>query len=222
MADNYLEKRFEDVFGAGARARYSGNKSAASKKTTPPLDSLLHKARSTRKFDPSYQPSREDVLGILRVAALLPSSRNRQALRFRAVLPPAEAGSGPDRRAEISKRIRLSGLPPQEGTEPQAYIVICNTLPDDRLTAMDAGIALEAMMLKASETGLSGCIVCNMDADGIKEALELPFRPIAVLCLGKAAQSSFLKPVKAGENLNYYDRDGVHYVPKLQLEDLLI
>ena len=52
--------------------------------------------------------------------------------------------------------------------------------------------------------------------------------------MGKAAQSAFLKPVSLADApldesghpapgfLAYYDKDGVHYVPKLVLEDILL
>ncbi|MBQ9184599.1 MAG: nitroreductase family protein [Bacteroidales bacterium] len=50
----------------------------------------------------------------------------------------------------------------------------------------------------------------------------LPLKPLAVIAIGKGAESIFLKPVGAGESLTYYRTDGVHFVPKLQVDDLII
>ena len=49
---------------------------------------------------------------------------------------------------------------------------------------------------------------------------------VAVLCVGKAAESVFLKPVPAGSSdepdLKPYTKEGVHYVPKLQMDTILL
>lgn len=39
---------------------------------------------------------------------------------------------------------------------------------------------------------------------------------------GKAAESVFLKPVEDSSDLTPYTKDGVHYVPKLRLDDIVI
>ena len=45
---------------------------------------------------------------------------------------------------------------------------------------------------------------------------------LSKFAVGKPAEQVELVPVHPGDNLNYYRRDGVHYVPKLTAEDLTI
>ena len=49
-------------------------------------------------------------------------------------------------------------------------------------------------------------------------------RPLAlVLALGRPKETVVLVPVKEDGNIKYYrDKDGIHYVPKRGLEEILI
>ena len=70
--------------------------------------------------------------------------------------------------------------------------------------------------------GLNGIIIRAFDPRMMQEALGLELVPLLVIAIGKGAENIFLKPVDAGESLNYYRKDGVHFVPKLKAEDLII
>ena len=70
--------------------------------------------------------------------------------------------------------------------------------------------------------GLNVLIICALDGQALRSSLGLPSEPLALLAVGKGAESIYLKPVSAGESLSYYRKDGVHYVPKLRLEDILL
>ena len=87
---------------------------------------------------------------------------------------------------------------------------------------MDLGIASQSMLLKATEMGLGGIVICAFDREALRRGLQLPLDPLAVLAVGKPAERFELRTVSAGESLKYYREDGVHVVPKLGLEDLLI
>ena len=90
---------------------------------------------------------------------------------------------------------------------------------------MDLGIAAQSILLKAVEMGLGGIFILNFRKEAIREALALPLDPIALLAIGKPAESIFLMPVPENEtapDLRYYRKDGNHYVPKLTLSQLLI
>ena len=45
---------------------------------------------------------------------------------------------------------------------------------------------------------------------------------VAVVAVGKPAETIELVTVREGESLKYYRKYGVHYVPKLPAEDLII
>ena len=215
MADNYLEKRYEEVFGSGA------GRKAVVRRVGEPLDRLLLKNRSHRSFDPAVAVTREQLLRIIGVNTKLPSARNQQVLRFRPVTEEDEVTA-------VLSHIHLgAALPelhlPPEGQEPQAYIVCCATVPEGRYVDIDLGISIQSMLLKAVEMGLNGLCICAFDRAAIAEALRLPYDPLAVIAVGRGADRIRLAPIHDGDSQTYYRTpDGIHCVPKLQLDDLVI
>lgn len=209
MADNYLERREREIAERRPATRRSG----------PSLDSLMKKNRSWRGYDTRHSVSESDLKQIAAAATLAASGMNRQRLRLRLV-------TGCDA-ATVLQHVRMGAALkeehlPHKGEEPGAFIVVCCTGEEDRIVDIDLGIAAENMLLKATEMGLGGLFILNFDADAIRRTLELSLRPIAVIAIGKPAEKIFIVPVHAGADLNYYRKDGVHFVPKLAVEDLLI
>ena len=201
MADNYLENKFEQL-----QAR-QGAKPV--KRVNVSLDTLLKRNRSYRGYDTSRVVTLEQLKELAAVSCFCGSGQNRQQLRFRLV-----AGADSDK---VLPLIKLGAALPQEhlpkpGTEPRAFIVVCSTGPENKVVDIDLGIAAQ----------MNGIFILNFNADALQQALSLPLRPLAVIAIGKGAESIFLKPVAAGEDLNYYRKEGVHYVPKLQIDDLLV
>ena len=211
MADNYLEKRYEEVFGKGAKPKAPAR---------PSLDRLLTLDRSYRGYDKSYVVHRRQLDTLIAVNPKVASSINMQRLRFRPVVKGPEADL-------VNQYIRMGrGLPelhlPFPGTEPEAFIIVCSTVAENPGILIDLGISLQAMTLKAVEMGLGCLIIRNFDREPIREGLKLPLEPICVLAVGKPGERIELVPAHEGDPIGYYRRDGVHYVPKLTAEDLTI
>lgn len=211
MADNYLERREEALRTAGR---------VVMRRNTPSLDSLLLRNRSHRAYDTSYVVAMRQLEAIVSVNTKIPSGRNAQTLRFKLL----DAASGG---ADFCRFLHLGGyLPelhlPTPGTEPQAFIVVCGTAPETPVVDIDLGISLQSMALKAVEIGLNALIVRAFDRQAVRDALGLELEPIAVLAVGKGIEKIELVEVPSGSDLRYYRRDGVHCVPKVRLEDLLL
>ena len=211
MADNYLEKRYEQVFGAG-RTRV--------KRIGHTLDELLLRSRSHRGYLKDYVVKTDELERIVAVSSKLPSGCNQQVLRYRLVT----RDSGADR---VLPLIRMgAALPelhlPHPGTEPEAFIVICSTVAESKLVDIDLGIAAQSMMLKAAEMGLNGLIIGAFNRNALQEALALPLEPLLILAIGKGTDKIELTHITPDQSRAYYRKEGIHYVPKLQLKDLLI
>ena len=211
MADNYLEKREEALRSAGR---------VIVRRNTPSLDTLLLRNRSHRAYDTSYKVAMRQLEAIVSVNTKCPSGRNAQTLRFRLV----DATNGG---ADFCRLLHLGGYLPElhlpvPGTEPQAFIVVCGTGPETPTVDIDLGISLQSMALKAVEIGLNAIIVRAFDRGEVKSALGLELEPLAVLAVGKGIEKIELVEVPAGSDLRYYRRDGIHYVPKIGIADLLI
>lgn len=211
MADNYLEYRQQELSDA--------QKKVVVRRSYPSLDTLLHRNRSYRGFDAAVQVTERELKELVGTVPLTASGMNRQVLRFRLV-------TGESAR-KVWPIITLGGALPEEhlpkpGTEPGAFIVVCTTVPEDKVADIDLGFAAQSILLKACEKGLGGCFILNFRKDALRQALDLPLEPVAVIAIGKPAEAIFLKPASPGDSLKYYRKDGIHYVPKLGTESLLI
>ena len=78
------------------------------------------------------------------------------------------------------------------------------------------------MLLQATEMGLGGICIGAFDHAEIKDALALPYDPLLVLAIGRPAERIELVECSEDDTLTYYRTGGVHYVPKIRVEDLII
>ena len=114
MADNYLEKRYEETLGCN-RPKV--------KRIGHTVEELLLRSRSHRGSNKNYVVSRAELERIAGVCTRIPSGCNQQVLRFHLVTRE----SGAER---VLPLIRLgAALPelhlPAPGSEPEAFIVCC-------------------------------------------------------------------------------------------------
>ena len=212
MADGYLEKRYEEVFGKGA-------KKTVVKHTS--IDTLFEKNRSYRGYQKDFVVKREMLERIVAVNTKIASAKNQQVLRFKLVTKETGADI-------IVQNMKLGGLLPElhlpfPNTEPEAFIIICTTIPENKFVDIDLGIAAQSMLLKATEMGLNGIMIGAFNKAKITEAFNLPYEPLLILAIGKGSEKIKLQAVDAGDKLAYYrDNDGVQFVPKIRWEQLII
>lgn len=211
MADNYLEKRYEETLGSG-KIRV--------KKIGHTVDELLLKNRSTRGYKKAYRVSRAELERITAVCSRIPSARNQQVLRFRLVTHD----SGAD---QVLPLVKMGAALPElhlpfPGTEPEAFIVVCSTIEESPMVDIDLGIAAQSMLLKAVEMGLNGLIIAAFNRTKLQEVLALPYPPLLVLAIGKSDERIELTPIGERESHAYYRKEGIHYVPKVRAGELII
>ncbi len=210
MADNYLEKKMEE---------YRTRSQAVSHSKTPTLNQLLIRNRSHRGYDTRRMVNTEELRRIVNVNTRIPSARNQQSLRFRLVT--AEESD------KVLPHIRLGGALPElhlplKGTEPQSFIIVCSTISEDRWVYIDLGISAQSMLLKATEIGLNGTCIGAFNAEAITTALSLPYKPLLIIAIGKGIENIQLTEISEHESHTYYRTGDTHYVPKVQLDDLII
>lgn len=189
------------------------------------LKELIAASRSFRSFDRSVPLSREQLTSFVECARLSPSSRNLQALKFRFVLQSKECEA-------VLSHTKWAGLLPDlqippEHHEPTAYIVICfdcTLFEHPAAFARDVGICAQSIMLAATEAGFGGCMIGSFSASGIRETLQLPehLSPQLILALGKPDEAVELTDLAPDGSVAYYRENGVHFVPKRSLEELIL
>lgn len=212
MADDYLGKKMEEYLARAASGTIN-------RRPAPTLSRLLLKNRSHRGYDSSFIVRADQLRRIIEVNTRLPSARNQQVLRFRPVL--REEASG------VLAHIRLGGALPQlhlplPGTEPNAFIIVCSTVGEDRYVDMDIGISVQSMLLQAVEIGLNGICIGAFDKEKIKQGFGLQFDPLLILAIGKGIEKIELVEIGDDESHSYYRREGTHFVPKVRVDDLII
>ena len=152
MADNYLEKRAEELRNQRPKVVHPH----------PSLESLLKRNRSYRGYDASRVVTEADLLKLLEVVPWVGSGMNAQPLRFKLVY-------GADA-ALVHPLVRLGAALPEEhlphaGEEPSAYLVVCSAA-SGRVVDIDLGIAAQSILLRAVELGLGGIFILNFKEIG--------------------------------------------------------
>jgi nitroreductase len=114
---------------------------------------------------------------------------------------------------------------PAEGERPAAYIIILGDTEIRKDAGVDHGIAAQSIMLGATEKGLGGCMIATIDRPALREALAIPekYKILLVLALGVPVEQVVIADLGPDGDIKYYrDAEGVHYVPKRPLDDLIL
>ena len=210
MADGYLENRMAE-FASGTGKTRTKHVS---------LDTLFEKNRSYRGYKKDFVVTSDMLKRIVNVNTKIASGKNQQVLRFKLVTKGDEADF-------VLKNIKLGGMLPElhlpyEGTEPEAFIIVCTSAPETKIIDIDLGISLQSMSLKATEMGINCVMICAFNKVNLVEHFGLKHEPLAILAVGKGAEKIKLQTISVDESRAYYRIDGVHYVPKVKLDDILI
>ena len=210
MADGYLENKMAEFASGTGKSRVKHVS----------LDTLFEKNRSYRGYKKDFVVTHDMLKRIVNVNTKIASGKNQQVLRFKLVTKGDDADF-------VLKNIKLGGMLPElhlpyEGTEPEAFIVICTSAPETKIIDIDLGISMQSMSLKATEMGLNCVMICALNKVNLVEHFGLKHEPLAILAVGKGAEKIKLQTISADESRAYYRIDGVHYVPKVKLDDILI
>ncbi|MBQ2734968.1 MAG: nitroreductase family protein [Clostridia bacterium] len=189
------------------------------------LKDLLKKSRSYRSFDPNVKIPQSLLEDWIDCTRYCPSSINLQMLKFRTVTDSAECAALLENTRWAGK-IRDQKLPP-DGHAPVAYIVVCsdsNVIATADTFQKDVGIVSQTIMLAACESGFGGCMIGSFSADRVSALLSLPqsLTPQLILALGCPDECVELTDPAADGSVTYYRENGVHYVQKRTLEQILI
>lgn len=189
------------------------------------LKDLIVASRSYRSFDRSFPITKEMLCDWVDHARLSPSSINLQMLKFRIVYQSSECAAvlPLTRWAGKIKDIKL----PPVGHEPTAYVVICadtNVIATAEGFLKDVGICAQSIMLAAAEQGFGGCMIGSFPPAELALALHLSenLHPMLVLALGKPDEEIQLVDAAEDGSVTYYRENGIHYVQKRALKDLIV
>jgi nitroreductase len=184
---------------------------------------LVLKNRSYRRFYEEVDIKLETLKELVDLARLSASARNAQPLRY--IL-----SCGRDKNSLIFPHLAWATFlktwsGPAEGERPSAYIVILGDTEISRFWDYDAGIAAQSILLGATEKDLGGCMIANIDRQGLRKALGIPprYEILLVLALGKPKEKVVIETVGTDGDTKYWrDSKDVHHVPKRTLDEIII
>ncbi len=188
------------------------------------IKDIVLQTRSYRKFDSSYIIERNVLESLVDISRNCASGANKQPLKYYLSVDK-------DTNNTIFSHLKWAAMlsdwdGPTETERPTSYIVV---LQDDSIwnaaiSANDAGIASQTILLAATEQGISGCMFTSFAADSLKTSLSLPENlvPKIVIALGKATETVVLEDVANDKTAYYRDEENVHHVPKRTLKEVLV
>ena len=184
---------------------------------------LVEKARSCRRFVESEPLSHADLEWLVNCARLAPSAGNAQQMRFIII----ERGEMLD---AFFPLVRWAAAlkdwnGPEPGERPTGFIATLMPKKGGDLLLIDTGIACQTMQLAATSRGWGACMIYSFQRDDAHRLLKVPEDMKIALLLGLGVEKEIRKAVSVPENgsLHYWrDANGVHYVPKLDLSDLIM
>ena len=153
------------------------------------LDEIIQARRSVRAY--SARPvRREDILAICEAARLAPSACNSQTWRFVAVTDPSRIQRLCDEGMRPVVRNKWLRTAPVIIAGCSQLDIVANRIGTGvtgiEYYQMDLGIAMEHMVLKATELGLGTCWIGWFNENKVKEVLQIPrrVRVTALLSVG--------------------------------------
>jgi len=180
----------------------------------------ITKRRSIRRFKQDAIPL-ETHKKLVDAARVAPSASNLQPLRYILVV-------NPDLGKEVFPTLMWAGYiapegNPPPGEEPTAYIVVLVNKDVARSDyQLDAGAAIENLILTAVEEGIGSCWLGAIDRNKIREILDVSeqFEIESVIALGYPNEEPVMEAMK--DSIKYWkDESGRLHVPKRSLEEIL-
>jgi len=184
---------------------------------------LVLKNRSYRRFFEEEKITQDTLLKLVDYARLVPSGANKQALRY--CLASEESYND-----HIFETLGWAGYlkdwqGPVAGERPAAYIILLQDSSYKMATNFDAGIVAQTILLGATEMGLGGCMIGNIQTEKLKQVLNLAenLEIVLVLALGKPKESVVIETMDEKGDIRYWrDEQQIHHVPKRNLQDIII
>lgn len=167
------------------------------------FDKLIRIRFSVRSFT-NQKVDRKIILEILEAARMAPSAANYQPWHFIVITQPENL-------AEIQEVYPRTWF-----KEAPVCIVICSDhlqswkrKPDGKDFAdVDMAIAIDHLVLKATDLGLGTCWVCNFDAALARKKLQLPdhIEPLAIIPIGYTKSEAPVKSRKALSEIVHWEK----------------
>lgn len=158
--------------------------------------------RSIRRYKKGADIPEEHLRRILEAARLSPSAANRQPWRFVVVKDP-----------EVKRRLAEACRGQMFIADASVVVVALGDPSISRWYLQDPMIAVEHMVLEATELGYGTCWIGAFNEDAVKKVLDIPkeLKVICALPIGVPDESPPARSRKSLDEILYLDRYGNRY-----------
>lgn len=185
------------------------------------IKELTLKNRSYRRFYEDKKITMDTLKELIDIGHNTPSAANKQPLRYKLVNDERE-------NEKVFECLGWAGYlkdwnGPEKGERPTAYIIMVTKA--DVNSSWDEGIAGQTILLSATEMGLGGCFIGNMNKQKLAEIIGLEKDMIVklVIALGYSKEEIVLEDITSDGDFKYYrDEHQVHHVPKVRVGDIIL
>lgn len=187
----------------------------------------VSETRTCRRFNGARRLPGGTLSWLVDCARLTPSAGNLQILRYITI-------GSPNKCAEVFPTLRWAAYlkdwnGPEPKERPTGYVVIMAKGDEDKkigkMTLIDVGVAAQTMHLAAGTAGLASCMFGSFDAVSITSLLQIPteYTVALVMAFGFPVEARTLVPLPKDGSVRYYrNAEGVHFVPKRSLPEVLL
>lgn len=188
------------------------------------LRELVIKARSYRRFREDKDVDLSVLTGIVDTVRFVPSSINMQPLRY-AISVNRDVNAKIFPLLAWARQLK-DWKGPEPGERPSAYIVIAGSVAAaEKHLIVDLGIACQTLFLGLTEASLCGCMIGNLNAQGVHGMVGFPdeYKVVQVMAVGYPGETVILEELPPGGATPYWrDAEGAHHVPKRRLDEVLM
>jgi len=187
------------------------------------IEELITQNRSYRRFYQDHPVDLDTLKSLVNLGRLSASGANFQPLKY--IL-----SCDPEHNANIFSCLAWAAFlkdwkGPEEGERPAAYIIVLGDTEISKDAGCDHGIASQSILLGAREKGLGGCMLGSINREALREHLNISeqYGILLVLAIGKPKEKVVIEKVGTDGNTRYWrDEQGVHHVPKRELDDIIV
>ncbi len=185
---------------------------------------LVLQNRSYRRFDESYKITKTVLIELIELARLSPSGSNMQPLKY-FISWEAEQNKRIFPHLYWARHLK-DWKGPKHGEHPTAYIIVLGDTNIKKDFKHDPGIAAQTILLGATEMGIGGCMIGNLNRVELRKefSIDITYEIILVISLGKPIENVVIENLEEenGNTKYWRDKNEVHHVPKRKIENLII
>ena len=182
---------------------------------------IVDNTRSTRRFKPNINISRDELIQLIELAKNSSSGKNMQPLKYIAI-------TDEQIKDEVYKPLvwaaHLTQWDQSKDEKPSAYILVINDKTIEGFSTIDSGIAMQTIMLGATAKGYAGSILASIDKEAYSKLFKLDshLEPMFIIALGISDENIKVVDIQNSDTNYYRDENDTHCVPKRSLNEVLI